>query len=135
MNPRIRNISFDCHDTYALAGFWSAVLGYARHDEDAPGDPEAALLPPDETLPNLFFQEVPEEKVTKNRLHICLEPVGRTMGEEIERVLGLGATLVADRRHADGTGWAVLADPEGNEFCVLRSAAERVHTTTVEDQL
>ncbi|MET8083354.1 VOC family protein [Micromonospora sp. NPDC005194] len=99
MYPRIRNISFDCHDTYSLAGFWSAVLGYARHSEDVPGDPEAVIR-----------------------------------DEEIERVLGLGATMVADRRHADGTGWAVLADPEGNEFCVLRSAGERVAITTVEDQ-
>ncbi|WP_433130854.1 VOC family protein [Micromonospora sp. CA-240977] len=135
MYPRIRNISFDCHDTYALAGFWSTVLGYARHGEDAPGDPEAALLPPDEATPNLFFQAVPEDKVTKNRVHICLEPVDRTRDEEIERVLGLGATMVADRRRDDGTGWAVLADPEGNEFCVVRSAGERVVTTTVEDQL
>ncbi|MET8278181.1 VOC family protein [Micromonospora sp. NPDC005174] len=134
MYPRIRNISFDCHDTYSLAGFWSAVLGYARHDEDVPGDPEAVLLPPDEATPNLFFQAVPDDKVTKNRQHICLEPVDRTRDEEVERVLGLGATMVADRRHADGTGWAVLADPEGNEFCVLRSAGERVVTTTVKDQ-
>ncbi|MCF0097099.1 VOC family protein [Micromonospora sp. MH99] len=134
MYPRIRNISFDCHDTYSLAGLWSAVLGYARHGEDAPGDPEAVLLPPDEATPNLFFQAVPDDKVTKNRQHICLEPVDRTRDEEIERVLGLGATMVADRRHADGTGWAVLADPEGNEFCVLRSARERVVTTTSEDQ-
>ncbi|MDG4759350.1 VOC family protein [Micromonospora sp. WMMD710] len=125
MYPRIRNISFDCHDTYALAGFWSAVLGYVRHSDDVPGDPEAALLPSDGAIPALFFQAVPEDKVTKNRLHICLEPVERTRDEEVERVLGLGATMVADRRNADGTGWAVLADPEGNEFCVLRSAAER----------
>ncbi|WP_167454694.1 VOC family protein [Micromonospora arborensis] len=135
MYPRIRNISFDCHDTYALAGFWEAVLGYAPHGENAPGEPEAALLPSDDATPNLFFQEVPEEKATKNRLHICLEPVDRTRDEEVERVLALGATLVTDHRHADGTGWAVLADPEGNEFCVLRSAGERVATTTVEDQL
>ncbi|MBM7493208.1 putative enzyme related to lactoylglutathione lyase [Micromonospora luteifusca] len=135
MYPRIRNISFDCHDTYALAGFWEAVLGYAPHGENASGEPEAALLPPDAATPNLFFQEVPEDKVTKNRLHICLEPVDRTRDEEVQRVLGLGATLVTDCRNADGTGWAVLADPEGNEFCVLRSAGERVATTTVEEQL
>ncbi|MDG4808570.1 VOC family protein [Micromonospora sp. WMMD1120] len=133
MYPRIRNISFDCHDTYALAGFWSAVLGYARHGADAPGDPEAALVPAGGTTPHLFFQKVPEDKVTKNRVHICLEPVDRTRDEEVERVLDLGATMVADRRLADGTGWAVLADPEGNEFCVLRSSGERVATTTVED--
>ncbi|MCM0678207.1 VOC family protein [Micromonospora phytophila] len=128
MHPRIRNISFDCHDPYALSGFWSEVLGYARHADDAPGDPEVAVLPPGGALPNLFFQEVPEARTVKNRVHICLEPSGRTRDAEVERVLGLGATLVADHRRADGTGWAVLADPEGNEFCVLRSAAERAST-------
>jgi predicted enzyme related to lactoylglutathione lyase len=52
-------------------------------------------------------------------------PTDRTRDEEVERLLGLGATLVADHRRPDGSGWAVLADPEGNEFCVERSAAER----------
>jgi len=59
----------------------------------------------------------------KNRLHLCLRPdVLREV--EVERLLGIGAALVADRRNLDGTGWAVLADPEGNEFCVLRSEVE-----------
>ncbi|MEU4772004.1 VOC family protein [Micromonospora sp. NPDC023644] len=133
MYPRIHNISFDCHDTYALAGFWSAVLGYARHADDAPGDPEAALLPPDGATPNVFFQRVPEARTVKNRVHVCLEPAGRTREQEVERVLGLGAVLVSDRRRADGTGWVVLADPEGNEFCVLRGAAERAGTTIEEE--
>jgi hypothetical protein len=61
----------------------------------------------------------------KNRLHLDLVPTDRTRDEEIERVLGLGATEVADRRNPDGTGWMVLADPEGNEFCIVRSDAER----------
>ncbi|MGW4500247.1 VOC family protein [Micromonospora sp. NPDC004336] len=134
MNPRIHNISFDCHDTYALAGFWSAVLGCPRHPDDAPGDPEAVLLPPDGATPAVFFQRVPEVKTVKNRVHVCLEPTGRTRDEEVERVLGLGAVLVDDQRRADGTGWAVLADPEGNEFCVLRGAAERASVSTKENQ-
>ncbi|MDO3700447.1 VOC family protein [Micromonospora sp. C28SCA-DRY-2] len=134
MFPRIHNISFDCHDTYALAGFWSAVLGYARHADDVPGDPEAVLLPPDGAGPHVFFQRVPETKAVKNRVHVCLEPAGRTRDEEIDRVLGLGAVLVDDRRRADGTGWVVLADPEGNEFCVLRGAAERAGTSDMEEQ-
>ncbi|MFG1759308.1 VOC family protein [Micromonospora echinofusca] len=133
MHPRIQNISFDCHDTYALAGFWSAVLGYARHADDAPGDPEAVLLPPDDTTPHVFFQRVPEARTVKNRVHVCLRPTGRTREQEVERVLGLGAVPVSDRRRADGTGWVVLADPEGNEFCVLRGAAERAGTTTEEE--
>jgi predicted enzyme related to lactoylglutathione lyase len=72
----------------------------------------------------LLFIEVPEGKQVKNRVHFDLRPTDRTRDEEIERVLGLGATQVADRRNADGTGWVVLTDPEGNEFCILRSEAE-----------
>jgi predicted enzyme related to lactoylglutathione lyase len=134
VHPRIHNISFDCHDTYALSGFWSVVLGYARHADDAPGDPEAVLLPPDgDTTPAMFFQQVPEAKTVKNRVHVCLQPAGRTRDQEVERVLGLGAVLVDDQRRADGTGWVVLADPEGNEFCVLRGAAERAGASTEEE--
>ena len=125
MSSRLRNISIDCADTYELSGFWSKVLGYPRHPDDRPGDPEAGLLPPDGAGPVVFFQQVPERKSVKNRLHVCLEPTDRTRDEEVERVLNLGATRVADHRRPDGTGWVVLADPEGNEFCVLRSAAER----------
>nr|WP_237519388.1 VOC family protein [Streptomyces sp. HUCO-GS316] len=73
----------------------------------------------------LLFVTVPEVKTTKNRLHLDLQPQDRTRDEEIERLLALGALLIDDRRNPDGTGWAVLADPEGNEFCVERSAGER----------
>jgi predicted enzyme related to lactoylglutathione lyase len=68
---------------------------------------------------------IAEGKVAKNRVHLDLQPTDRTRDEEVERLLGLGAALVADHRNPDGTGWAVLADPEGNEFCVERSHAER----------
>ncbi|MBO4209902.1 VOC family protein [Micromonospora echinofusca] len=61
----------------------------------------------------------------KNRLHLDLEPVDCTRDEEVARIVGLGARQVDDQRRPDGTGWVVLADPAGNEFCVLRSTAER----------
>ena len=64
--------------------------------------------------------KVPEPKTVKNRMHICLRPTDRNRDDEIERILGLGATLVNDLRNGPDKGWAVLADPEGNEFCVLR---------------
>jgi Glyoxalase-like domain len=124
-----RNITFDCADPYLLATFWSQVTGYQEDPEDGnePGDPEGFLAGP-EGQPNLLFIVVPEPKSVKNRVHLDLEPSDRTRDEEVERLLKIGATLVADHRRPDGTGWAVLADPEGNEFCVERSAAERAAT-------
>jgi Glyoxalase-like domain len=126
MTAHIHNITFDCADPYALATFWSAVTGYSEDpaNPNAPGDPAALLLPP-EGGPGLLFIPVPEGKTAKNRVHLDLSPAGRTRDQEVARVLELGATLVADLRNPDGTGWAVLADPEGNEFCIERSAAER----------
>ncbi|MDT9701899.1 VOC family protein, partial [Streptomyces sp. P17] len=79
--------------------------------------------------PVLYFNQVPEAKKVKNRVHLCLRPE-TSREQEVERLLGLGATLVADLRNPDGTGWAVLADPEGNEFCVLRSESDRAATVS-----
>jgi hypothetical protein len=73
----------------------------------------------------LLFITVPEPKRGKNRLHLDLVPLESPRDEEVDRLLAIGATLVDDQRRSDGTGWAVLADPEGNEFCVERSDAER----------
>jgi predicted enzyme related to lactoylglutathione lyase len=72
---------------------------------------------------SLLFLKVPEAKSVKNRMHMCLRPVDRDRDAEVERLLGLGATMVNDLRRPDG-GWAVLADPEGNEFCVLTVGAD-----------
>jgi hypothetical protein len=73
----------------------------------------------------LLFIEVPDDKVVKNRVHLDLKPAEGTRDEELERLLQLGARQVADHRRDDGTGWVTLADPEGNEFCIVRSDAER----------
>ncbi|GIH11070.1 glyoxalase [Rhizocola hellebori] len=126
MTSQINHITVDCADTYKLASFWSQVTGRPMHDDDNPGDPEAILLAPDGIGPNILFIAVPEGKAAKNRLHLDLMPVDRTRDEEVERLLGIGATVVGDHRTSDGKGWVTLADPEGNEFCVERSAAERV---------
>lgn len=122
----MHNITFDCADPYRLAGFWSRVTGYQEdpNNPNEPDDPEALLVTPDGG-PNLLFVPVPEGKSVKNRVHLDLQPTDRTRDQEVDRVVGLGASLIADHRQSDGTGWAVLADPEGNEFCVERSAAER----------
>jgi hypothetical protein len=122
MTTIVRNITFDCADPYQLARFWSAVVDRPIYPGNQPGDHEVGIdLPGGQSL---IFQAVPEPKTVKNRIHVCLQ-ADTPREVEVERVLGLGATMAADRRNPDGTGWAVLADPEGNEFCVLRSVAER----------
>ncbi len=118
----VQNVAVDCANAYELARFWSAVTGRPLHPEDRPGDDETQVMLP--TGPLLHFNQVPEPKTAKNRLHLCLRPE-TSREEEVERLLGLGATLVVDRRESDGSGWAVLADPEGNEFCVLNSESDR----------
>ncbi|MGF1647541.1 MAG: VOC family protein [Kineosporiaceae bacterium] len=126
MALRVRNVTIDCADPYRLAGFWSQVTGFGEDPDEgnSPGDPEALLLAPDGSL-GLLFVTVPESKHGKNRLHLDLVPTDRRRDAEVDRLLALGAALVDDRRRADASGWVVLADPEGNEFCVERSDAER----------
>jgi hypothetical protein len=125
MTSRVRTVTFDAHDPYELAGFWLKVLRAPRPDDDAPGDPYAAVVTDSMTL---LFEQNNDEKAVKNRVHLDLEPDG-PRDEEVEWLLTLGATIAHDRREPDGTGWVTLHDPEGNEFCVLRSAAERAATT------
>jgi predicted enzyme related to lactoylglutathione lyase len=123
MASRIRTITFDCRDPFRLARFWAEVLGYVDDPENpnAPGDPEAFLVPPGRVGPALLFVPVPEAKATKNRLHLDLQPA-EARDVEVERIVALGGSIVADHRHDDGSGWVVIADPEGNEACIERSA-------------
>jgi catechol 2,3-dioxygenase-like lactoylglutathione lyase family enzyme len=129
MSLRVRHITVDCADPHALARFWADVLGYREDpgDPNRPGEDEALLLDPQGGA-GLLFLRVPEPKTVKNRVHFDIWPDGgdgRGRDQALERVLGLGARLVDDHREPDGTGWVVLADPEGNEFCLERSMAER----------
>ncbi|MGW6566216.1 VOC family protein [Streptomyces sp. NPDC054975] len=122
MASLVRHVTIDCADAYALATFWAAVLDSKVSDDDQPGDPEALV---ETDGGGLLFIQVPEAKSVKSRIHLDLQPQDRSRDEEVERLLALGATMFDDRRNADGTGWATMADPEGNEFCVERSVAER----------
>jgi hypothetical protein len=126
MTARVRNITVDCERWEPLVEFWSQAVDFVEDPDNPnnPGDPEGLLVSPRQDL-GLVFIPVPESKSVKNRIHLDIAPTGRTRDEEVERLLGLGATQVADHRRDDGTGWVVLADPGGNEFCVERSDAER----------
>jgi hypothetical protein len=123
MTSKFTELVIDCADPSSLARFWCSVLDYEVQDEDdeivmigSPAVPEGkSRLGP--VPPALTFARVPESKTVKNRLHIDVNPTDREQDEEVRRLLALGA------RHVDvGQGdvsWVVLADPAGNEFCVL----------------
>ncbi|MFG1673477.1 VOC family protein [Micromonospora sp. NPDC049282] len=125
MGTVIRNIAFDCADPYELAHFWAKVFECPVDPDFEPDDEDVVIEPTGGS--RLYFQRVPEPKTVKNRVHVCLQPDG-PRDREVERVGALGATVVTDQRHPDGSGWVVMADLEGNEFCVVRSDAERVTT-------
>jgi hypothetical protein len=126
---RIHDIVFDCAHAAALARFWAAALdGYAiaPYDEselarlraagiDDPEDDPTVLVEPSGAGPRLFFQRVPEPKVAKNRVHLDLRT--EDLAAETARLTALGAQILRAVELEDGP-WTVLADPEGNEFCL-----------------
>lgn len=119
MAIRIQSVSVDTLDPDGLATFWAEALGWRRTYEDAD---EVCLEPPEDSeeygiVPDLVFLRVPEPKTTKNRLHLDLRPEDQEA--EVARLETLGAkrTFVGQ---SDDVSWAVMADPDGNEFCVLR---------------
>jgi len=120
MTLRVQAIDIDANDPSALAAFWQELLGWRRTHED---DEEVVLEPPagspeDGVAPDLLFLKVPEGKQVKNRIHLDLRPDDRDA--EVARAEALGATKV-DVGQDDSVTWVVLADPEGNEFCILRA--------------
>jgi predicted enzyme related to lactoylglutathione lyase len=121
MAAKFTELILDANDPDGLATFWQSVLGWQRGEADDDGDVE--LVAPDGSLPTLVFVPVPEGKQAKNRIHIDVSPVGVDQDTELERLLGLGAREV-DVGQADDVSWIVLADPEGNEFCLLRTRAD-----------
>ncbi len=125
MTSFISHTTIDCHDAYQLSEWWKQVLEYVDvpDDPNEPGHEECRIQRPDGGHPLLFIV-VPEDKQVKNRIHLDLRPSAGSREEELARLLGLGATQVDDQRNDDGTGWVVLVDPEGNEFCILRSLEE-----------
>ena len=128
MTSRISHTTIDSRNAHDQSVWWAQVLGYGEdpRDPNLPGHEECMIFSPDGRQ-RLLFIEVPEGRTVKNRIHFDLWPTDRTMNEEVDRLLAAGATMFNDLRdeHGPGTGWATLQDPEGNEFCVLRSEAER----------
>ena len=120
----LRHITIDAGNPYDTARFWSTVTGWPIADGDVPGDDEVLVVAP-APVPAMLFIAVPEAKSIKNRVHIDWVPTERTRDEEVGRILSLGGTIHEDHRLSDGRGWVTMKDPEGNEFCVERSEAER----------
>ncbi|MFB7377708.1 VOC family protein [Kitasatospora purpeofusca] len=127
MASLVRHVTFDCADPHSLAVFWAEVVDGALGEGDVPGDPEIEV---NSEGVSLLFIRVEEGKEVKNRVHLDLVPKDRTRDEEVERLVALGAKQFEDHRRPDGAGWVTLTDIEGNEFCVVRSAAERAATGT-----
>jgi predicted enzyme related to lactoylglutathione lyase len=113
-------MNVDSTDPSGTAAFWEQALGW-RRTYDTPD--EVVLEPPagspeDGVAPDILFGRVPEAKAGKNRLHVDLRPDDQAA--EVDRLVSLGATRVSVGQ-GDDVSWVVLADPEGNEFCVLRA--------------
>jgi hypothetical protein len=125
MASRLTEVIIDCHDLELLTEFWCAALGYERANAgdgwiairaSGPDLSEEMLIAAAQP-PAVAFVKVPEDKITKNRVHIDLTPTDRKQGDEVERLASLGASRI-DIGQGD-TPWIVMADPEGNEFCVM----------------
>jgi hypothetical protein len=130
MTSFISHTTVNSIDAYAQSRWWQQVLDYAE-DPDDPNEPghEECMISSRDGRHHVLFIEVPDRKQVRNRIHFDLRPTEGTRDDELARLLSLGATEVEDLRNPDGTGWVVLADPEGNEFCILRSLGEVAATT------
>ncbi|RKN22209.1 VOC family protein [Micromonospora musae] len=130
MTSRFTELTVDCHDPERLAAFWCEVLDFTVIDQGESKVEIGSWVPTVEQVrarqmpPTLLFIRVPEGKTAKNRLHLDVSPIDGSTEDEVTRLLGLGATRTDVGQGADRS-WVVMADPEGNEFCVLRTLAPR----------
>jgi hypothetical protein len=122
MPVRISSVCIDAVEPRPVANFWAAVLGWEVVEDDDDG---ISLASPARDLPALDILVVPEGKQVKNRLHLDLRADGNSFDAELDRLEGLGARRVDVGQGPDVT-WVVLADPEGNEFCLLRRTVQEV---------
>lgn len=125
MGSRLSELVLNCRDPESLAHFWCEVLGYielSHEDEDIEIGPATGF---GGAAPTIVFAKVADEKVAPLRLHIDLSPVGSDQDTELARLLTLGARP-ADVGQTGDESWHVLADPEGNEFCLLAGRLREV---------
>lgn len=116
MALRLAQVTFDCDDTLAVAGFWSAAID-RRLDPEA--SPYFASIGMDGDRVAYLFIKVPEPKTAKNRVHIDLDVDDRAAVQaEVARLTALGATVIRAPQEEWGRYWATMQDPEGNEFCI-----------------
>jgi predicted enzyme related to lactoylglutathione lyase len=130
MTSRIAVLTVDARDPARVAAFWCQVLGWVVHDLDSDGvvtiAPVGARPGADDMA--IDVAPVPEPKTRKNRLHLDLRADGVSRDEELNRLLVLGAQRV-DVGQGPDVSWVVLADPEGNEFCLLQRTVEEARDT------
>jgi catechol 2,3-dioxygenase-like lactoylglutathione lyase family enzyme len=115
VTSRFAVLAIDAHDVDAVAAFWCGVLGWREVDRD---DDAVSIAGDDPPVPGIDVLRVPEGKTVKNRLHLDLRADGSSTQEELDRLLALGARRV-DVGQGPDVSWTVLADVEGNEFCLL----------------
>jgi hypothetical protein len=127
MASRLTEVIIDCHNLEVMSDFWCRALNYERvHSGDGwiairAAGPELteAMLMESTQSPALAFVLVNDEKIVKNRVHIDVTPIDRSQDDEVGRLVSLGAKRIDIGQ--SGTSWVVMADPEGNEFCVMES--------------
>ena len=124
MTLQIQCVDIHCRDPHVVAAFWQAALGWRRTHEEPD---EVVLEPPagspqDGVVPDLLFLRVPDPTPGRNRLHMDLRPDDQEA--EVERLISLGAKR-ADVGQGPDVSWVVMADPEGNEFCVLKALTQQ----------
>ncbi|BCJ27336.1 VOC family protein [Actinocatenispora sera] len=128
MTSRFTELNVDCHDPERLAAFWCEVLGFTVLDrnermvEIGSWEPTIEDIRARQMPPTMVFTRVPEDKSVKNRLHLDVSPIDASTDSEVTRLLALGAATT-DVGQGPDRNWVVMADPEGNEFCVVRTLA------------
>ena len=125
MTSQIAAIAIDARQPRLVAEFWCEVLGWQITDQDDTG---VSIASSDGSWPTIDVIEVPEEKSVKNRVHLDVRADGLSTADALERLLALGATRIDVGQEPDVT-WVVLADPEGNEFCLLSRTVREARST------